>query len=81
MSPAERVKRLKSSLPGNWQCGRTDWEACSCVTRKGNSCGHYLMDAMLPPVDMLTVLHSFVPKGSLWLCVHVSRRSFDYLFC
>lgn len=35
------------------------------------------MDVMLPPVDMLTVLHSLISKGSLWLCVYVSRRSFD----
>lgn len=35
-----------------------------------------LTDAMLPPVDTLTVLHSLIPKGSLWLCVHVPQRSF-----
>lgn len=39
-----------------------------------------LKAVMLPPVDMLTVLHSLIPKGSLWLCVYVSQRSFDYLF-
>lgn len=81
MGHAERVKRLKSNWPGKWHGGLADSEACFCVTRKGSSCGHSLMDAMLPPVDMLTVLHSFIPKGSLWLCVYASRRSFDYLFC
>lgn len=38
------------------------------------------VDLMLPPVDMLTVLHSLISKGSLWLCVYVSPRSLDYLF-
>lgn len=55
-------------------------EFCFCVTWNGDSCGHYIMDVTLPPVDMLTVLHSLISKGSLWLCVHVSWRSFDYLF-
>ena len=27
------------------------------------------MDVMLPPVDMLPVLHSLISKDSLWLCV------------
>lgn len=40
-----------------------------------------LMDETLPPVDTLTVLHSLISKVSLWLCVYVSQRSFDYLFC
>lgn len=44
-------------------------ECCFCVTCKGNSCGHYLMDVMLPPVDMLPVLRSLISKDSLWLCV------------
>lgn len=31
--------------------------------------GHYVMAVMLPPVATLTVLHSLISKGSLWLCV------------
>lgn len=76
----EGVQRQKSNLSENWQCGPMYLESCFCATSGGNSCGHYLMDVMLPPVDMLTVLHSLISKGSLWLCVYVSQRSFDYLF-
>lgn len=51
-----------------------------CDMQMATRVGHYFMDVMLPPVDMLTVLHSLISKGSLWLCVYVSRRLFDYLF-
>lgn len=74
-----RVSRLESSWPERWRCGETDGRLVSVPHVKATR-GHCLMDAMLPPVDMLTVLHSLVPKGSLWLCVYAPRRSFDYLF-
>lgn len=69
MGYVEGIRRLKSDLLEHWQGGKMFSECCFCVTCKGNSCGHYLMDVMLPPVDMLPVLRSLISKDSLWLCV------------
>lgn len=43
-----------------------------CDMQMATRVGPYFMDVMLPPVDMLTALHSLISKGSLWLCVYVS---------
>lgn len=65
-----------SDLFLNWQCGRNIREFPFSVTRNG----HYVMDVMLPPVAMLTVLHSLISKGSLWLCVCVCFPEVIWLF-
>lgn len=69
-----------------------DWCAADLKTDEVVGCGRSFGDTpwwltwtlfnglILPPVDMLTVLQSLVPRGSLWLRVYVPWRSFDYLF-